>query len=375
MIDSFHNLYNLSIRKIGFLASFWLCLAGFSNSTAQYFESNILVFEHFTNASCAPCAQQNPTFQSLMRSNPGKATAVRHHVSWPGLDSMYLANTVDPTTRVNYYGISGVPALRLGRHALSTAMGQSTLETWFNVTPSNWIYDIDTRLIGVGDPLTPDSVEVTGTVYSLATPDSTNRIIFFLAEDSIYYPPPGQPGGGLPGNNGEKLFPMVLRKMLPDTNGITVGSGAVPTNLSFKYRLGARWRIPHLYLTGFVQNTVTKQVHKGFKLQLGYSIHTSVTQEVLGKPAWNIYPNPVQGFCVLETPGTLTPSNPWEEIKIHITDIQGRTTLLPSYLITTLAHHQYQIDLSHLSDGLYQLFVTDSEGTRAISYKLLKVNP
>lgn len=375
MTNSFRILFTFPIKCTGLMAFLWLCLAGFSNSSAQNFESNILVFEHFTNASCAPCAQQNPTFQGLMRSNPGKATAVRHHVSWPGLDSMYLANTVDPTARVNYYGIIGVPALRLGRHALSTAMGQSTLETWFNVTPSNWIYDIDTRLIGVGDPLTPDSVEVTGSVYSLATPDSTNRLVLFLAEDSIYYPPPGQPGGGLPGNNGEKLFPMVLRKMLPDTNGIPVGSGAVPTNLSFKYRLGARWRIPHLYLTGFVQNTVTKQVHKGFKLQLGYSIHTSVTQEALAQPAWSLYPNPVSDFCVLEIPGTLTPSNPWEELKIHVTDMQGRTTLLSSSQMTNLAHHTYQIDLSHLADGLYQLYVTNSEVTRAISYKLLKVNP
>lgn len=341
--------------------------------SAQNFESNILVFEHFTNASCAPCAQQNPTFQGLMRSNPGKATAVRHHVSWPGLDSMYLANPVDPTVRVNYYGISGVPALRLGRHALSTGMGQSTLETWYNVTPANWIYDIDTRLIGVGDSLVPDSVEVAGSVYSLSTPDSTNRMVFFLAEDSIYYPPPGQPGGGLPGSNGEKLFPMVLRKILPDTNVLSVGSGAVPTSIYFKYRLGARWRLPHLYLTGFVQNTVTKQVHKGFKLRLGYSIHTSVADEAIASAALKIYPNPVTESCVLELPISETLS--WTDWNIQVTDIQGRMTSIPRSQVSPIDANKIQLDMSTLNPGLYQLTVYSSNGNARYSRKLLKANP
>ena len=363
------------LKAIGLFALVLLFYAGISKSFAQNIESNILVFEHFTNASCAPCAQQNPTFQGLMQSNPGKATAVRHHVSWPGLDSMYLANPVDPTVRVNYYGISGVPALRLGRHALSTGMGQSTLETWFNITPANWIYDVDTRLIGIGDPQIPDSVEVTGSAYSLATPDSTNRLIFFLAEDSLYFPPPGQPGGGLPGNNGEKLFPMVLRKMLPDTNGITVGSGAVPTNINFKYPLGSRWRTPHLYLTGFVQNTVTKQVHKGFKLQLGYSIHTSVTNEALNNSSVKVYPNPVSEFCVLELPNREAVSLQSSEWTIQITDIQGRITHFLPHQLTALDRNKVQIDLSQLNEGLYHLTVTSWRGTNVYSHKVLKTSP
>ncbi|MBM3912347.1 MAG: T9SS type A sorting domain-containing protein [Sphingomonadales bacterium] len=356
-----------------FLAWGVLFSAGLSTSMAQVSESNILVFEHFTNASCAPCAQQNPTFQGLMRSNPGKATAVRHHVSWPGLDSMYLANPVDPTVRVNYYGISGVPALRLGRHALSTGIGQGTLETWFNITPANWIYDLDTRLIGVGDPQIPDSVEVTGSVYSLATPDSTNRLVLFLAEDSIYYPPPGQQGGGLPGNNGEKLFPMVLRKILPDTNGINVGSGAVPTTVSFKYRLGNRWRIPHLYLTGFVQNTFTKQVHKGFKLQLGYSIHTSVEDQALGGNSLKVYPNPASESCILEWPSNAGISH--EDWSVQLTDLQGRTTQILANQISFLGANKVELDLSNLSEGLYQLTISSSQARTTYSHKIFKTNP
>jgi hypothetical protein len=61
-------------------------------------------------------------------------------------------------------------------------MSQSTLETWHNITPANWVYDLETNLVGAG----PDSVQISGTVYSLSTPDSGNRLVMVLAkEDSI----------------------------------------------------------------------------------------------------------------------------------------------------------------------------------------------
>ena len=347
----------------------WSPLQGHAQGTTPNFESNVLVLEHFTNASCAPCAQQNPGFQSLMRNNPGRAVAVRHHVAWPGLDSMYLANPLDPTARVNYYGITGVPALKLGRFTLSPSMSQSTLETWYNVTPANWIYDMETSLLGPG----PDSLQVSGTVYSLSTPDSNNRLMMVLVEDSIYYPPPGQPGGGLPGNNGERLFPMVTRRVLPDTNGINVGSGAVPTSFSFKTRLGSRWRLPHLYLTGFVQNGNTKQVHKGFKLRLGYSIHTSV-QETLIRGEENsvqVYPNPAQSFTDIRLPassgGWVSNSVPY----LQVLDAAGRVQPIN---VQWSDPNAARLGLEEVPSGLYYLQI-QRKGQPTLYTKFLVTQP
>jgi hypothetical protein len=347
-------------------------LGTLQQATAQgstAFESNILVLEHFTNASCAPCAQQNPTFQSLMRNNPGRAVAVRHHVAWPGLDSMYLANPADPTNRVNYYGITGVPPLRLGRFALSTTMNQSTLETWHNITPANWVYNLETNLVGAG----PDSVQISGTVYSLSTPDSGNRLIMVLAEDSIYYPPPGQPGGGLPGNNGERLFPMVTRRILPDTNGIAVGSGAVPTSFSFKTRLAPRWRLPHLYLTGFVQNSTTKQVHKGFKLRLGLNIHTAVqeTPNPTQNASVQLFPNPAAASTEIRLFGMENYLGNTDRPQIQLLDAAGRR--LPALFHWT-GETTLRMDLANVPGGLYHLEVL-VPGKSAFYSKLLVSKP
>lgn len=366
------NPTRLSVAVSGFLA---LGLSAVAQTPVPEtnFESNILVFEHFTNASCAPCALANPTFKGLLGNNQGKATAVRHHVSWPGLDSMYLANPSEPTHRVNFYGITGVPALQLGSFSLNSTMNASTLQTWYNVTPANWVYQIQTQITGDADPLVPDSVTVTGQVGSVANIDSTNKLLLFLVEDSLYFPPPGQPGGGLPGNNGEKLFPMVLRKMIPDTNGISVGNGQTPTPLGFRARLGSRWRQRHLFLLGFVQNTVTKRVHRGFKLKLGYSIHTATPSDLLDtEQGFSIYPNPSSGAVVLQQLGQGQTASPESDWSVQFLDAQGKIFALPEDHKVSLDAQTCMLHTEFLPAGLYQIQVMSPLGGRLWSQKFLK---
>ena len=37
----------------------------------------LVLAEEFTNASCGPCAAQNPAFDALLSANPTKITAVK----------------------------------------------------------------------------------------------------------------------------------------------------------------------------------------------------------------------------------------------------------------------------------------------------------
>jgi hypothetical protein len=69
----------------------------------------IVLMEEATNASCPPCAANNPTLQAFFESYFGGVISVRYHAWWPGSDPMYSLNITDNTNRINYYGISGVP--------------------------------------------------------------------------------------------------------------------------------------------------------------------------------------------------------------------------------------------------------------------------
>ena len=78
-----------------------------SNLTGQV--RKIVLMEEATNASCQPCAANNPTLQAFFESYFGGVISVRYHAWWPGVDPMYNLNIPDNTNRIQYYGINGVP--------------------------------------------------------------------------------------------------------------------------------------------------------------------------------------------------------------------------------------------------------------------------
>ena len=69
----------------------------------------LVLFEHFTQASCHSCGDINPIIDPIIQSNRGKITAIKYQTSWPGRDPMNAHNPEDVQTRVNYYGVFATP--------------------------------------------------------------------------------------------------------------------------------------------------------------------------------------------------------------------------------------------------------------------------
>ncbi|HQU76483.1 MAG TPA: hypothetical protein PK742_07545 [Chitinophagales bacterium] len=55
------------------------------------------LFEHFTQASCGPCAAQNPYFQAVYEENVTNVHHVAYHTSWPGYAQ--CMNTTQPKAK------------------------------------------------------------------------------------------------------------------------------------------------------------------------------------------------------------------------------------------------------------------------------------
>ena len=69
----------------------------------------MVLLEQFTNASCGPCASENPTIVSLHNTNATKMALIFYHVNWPGAsDPMYTANPSELKTMVSYYNVGAV---------------------------------------------------------------------------------------------------------------------------------------------------------------------------------------------------------------------------------------------------------------------------
>ena len=210
------------------------------------------LFEHFSQASCTPCAQQNPGFQtSILNPNPLIVRHITYHTSWPGIDPMYNANTTEVDNRVTYYNITGVPTVvLLGTHKTGgpAAFTQSDVDAeWSQTSPIK---------ISVSSMDNGSTRDVTVTVLQLGNLTAGNYVLrTAIIERNVNYTT-------APGSNGELYFPDVFRKMLPNTTGDVVTLPGIGQSVTFNYTYteDATWDMNEIGLVAFLQNEQTKEV-------------------------------------------------------------------------------------------------------------------
>lgn len=298
--------------------------------------SNLVVFEHFTNASCGPCASQNPMFTSLLNNNTYKATSIKYHVSWPGFDPMYNVNTTEPTARVSYYGVQGVPSVRLGSFGNMSPISvtQNQVNQYHNTLLDAWNYNFQTSLDG-------DQLQIVGQVSANRTLTQTDHVLHLvLIEDEVRYPTP-------PGSNGEKDFESVVRKMIPNAQGTALGTGDTPVPLNYTYTVPAGFNRDSLYLVVFVQANATKIVYKGAKIKVGAAIASSVNE--ISQPIQSkLYPNPAVDATYLSYELAQA-----ADVTITVKNVLGQTLLNQTKGRQTAGSYTETLDISALGSGLY----------------------
>ncbi|MCB0661333.1 MAG: T9SS type A sorting domain-containing protein [Saprospiraceae bacterium] len=219
----------------------------------------VVLFEHFTQASCPPCASTNPPLFTTLGQNEGKIIPISYQVYWPGYDPMYEHNPNEVRDRVTYYGVTGVPNSVMDGNGPGSSL---TLGSQSN---------IDTRY-GVSSPFTMevshqiseryDEVEVT--VEITATQAVSGNLVAQIAvvEHMIHFTSP-------PGSNGETEFHNVMKKMLPGAGGTSLPSswaaGETQT-LTYTWKMANVYDMSEIAVVAWVQNESNKEV-----LQAGYS--------------------------------------------------------------------------------------------------------
>ncbi|MEZ4886179.1 MAG: Omp28-related outer membrane protein [Chitinophagales bacterium] len=210
-----------------------------------------VLFEHFTQASCGPCAEQNPAFQALYGQNETTAHHIAYHTSWPGFDPMYQHNPSEPTNRVSYYGVTGVPDMYTnGGDSKSPAnVTQVDIDNIVSQTSPISISVEQERLTD-----TEGIANISVTTHG-AVPSGNWVIRVAVVEKMINY-------SSAPGSNGERDFPNVFRKMLTSMSGESFEAAAIgeSTNFSYSYTTQEEWNVDQLYILAFVQNNSTKEV-------------------------------------------------------------------------------------------------------------------
>lgn len=224
-----------------------------------------VLVEEWSNASCGPCAAQNPAFWSLLDANPTKVIPLNWRWYFPGFDPMNVQNPTEPNTRfVTYYGQSGVPTAMMDGVLIVDdcsyytgsphCLDQSEIDAQYAVTSP--------FAITLNPTLTPgmDSVTVTVDVNTPAAfTGSTLKLHVALIEKNIDFT-------SAPGSNGETHFDNVMRKTFPGVNGYDIQSGwALGETQSYTFTIPMPsyiYKTSELAVVAFIQNNSTKMVYQ-----------------------------------------------------------------------------------------------------------------
>ena len=239
-------------RIFTFLFAF-CCVLSLGDIQAQ--GQRIVLLEEFTNASCGPCAAQNPAFNALIERNRDKVAVIKYQTWWPGYDPMYLSNTAQVRVRTPYYGVNSVPRVLVDGTTYNGQPGgvtQNSINTRYN-NATNIEIDLTHNFNAA-----LDSVFITCTVNNVSTANipSLYQLYVILTEREIRFPDP-------PGATNEKDFYDVMRQMITGASGSNLGSIAAGGSKTFDFAMPVPtnyYSIKNLSAVAFVQRNTTKQV-------------------------------------------------------------------------------------------------------------------
>lgn len=256
------------MRKILLLAI--ICLPFFVMSQAQ----RTVLMEEWTNASCGPCADQNPDFNTLLDANLDKVVSIKYQWYFPGFDPFHEQNPDEIDNRGAYYGLNGVPTAWMDGTAGddSYAGGAGGWDVsgggyeggpyGYNQATIDYAAEQTTPISmslehSLNDNITEVTVNIT--LRNMSEEDFTmadGRLQIALLEEEVVF-------NTAPGSNGETEFYNVMRKMYPDENGTTVPT--IPAGDSISYTIiGAVpdyiYGLAELKVVAFIQDHTSTEV-------------------------------------------------------------------------------------------------------------------
>lgn len=247
----------------------------------------LVLVEAFSQASCAPCAAQNPALNAaISAATHDTVVSIKYQTSWPGVDPMNAQTAAEVAARVTYYGITGVPDRILdGTNTTvdaSSMRGRYAVSSPFTINLSH-VFNADHSAA---------TVTAVITATQAVTASGTMVMQLGLVEQQIHF-------ATAPGTNGEKDFYSVMRKMIPDQNGTTLAgtwtAGQTQT-LTLNVNTPAFvYDENQIAFVGWIQDNGNKTVH-----QAAYSYPQTINE--------NVAVTAVSGVPLLQCVTSFTPS-------------------------------------------------------------------
>jgi hypothetical protein len=322
--------------------------------------------EVFTSSTCPPCRPGNIVVQDVFHQRMGGYTVIKYQYSFPGLGDPYY--TPEVGLRGQFYGgINSVPSLLIDGQWKDNANGYSTaLFDQFYSKPA-LVQIKGSQTIG------EKSITLNAKIKPTDAMNTNLRVFFAVVEKETTKNVE---------NNGETEFHWVMKKMLPNAEGIPISfTSTNEQTFSQTWNIPGSYRLPASAINGntgaynginlttentveevsdligvvFVQDMVSGEVLQSeWTGNNEWDYLTSVNDESVNSNATvQIYPNPAQQSVTINT------SQIKEEATVTLFDITGKGVLTT----TVGAGIEKSVDCSNLNNGVYLVQIKTAGST------------
>lgn len=234
------------------------------STTAIAQTQRMVLIEKGSNASCGPCAAQNPGFHSMLNTVDDKHVAISYQWYFPGFDPMNQHNPTEANARFStYYGNNGVPTAMIDGVVPTNAYpgfngGYEGSPAGFSAQMINDRYAVPSPFqIDIDYSITPSSITAEVTVTATQSVSGNNLKLRIAAIERVIE------FASAPGTNGETVFYNVMKKFMPNTNGLNLQNSWVAGD---SQTFTQSWTHQNIYsfdqlsVVAFVQNDANKEV-------------------------------------------------------------------------------------------------------------------
>ena len=325
------------------------------------------MLESFTSSTCGPCVAGNQNTSAVLAAySDDQYSMLKYQMSWPGSGDPYY--TLEGGDRRTYYNVNAVPDFVLDGNVWQGNSSSLTGSQIDAVIANPAFVSLSSYHVMDGQKI--DFTVSINPLGDFAGPLTLYSAIFeYMTYNNI-------------GSNGETQFSKVMKKMVPGSMGFSLGSLTDGQTVveNFSHTFQGSYTLPpdannpidhtiqhsvedfsNLGVVTWIQDDATKEI-----LQSTVSTLSATNVEELNTTKLMLFPNPAENTATVAFEGL-----EGSEIKIDLYNLLGELVFTGNHTSAS-SFDYYNIDVTTLNNGIYNLVLTVGESMTTKKLQILK---
>jgi hypothetical protein len=325
------------------------------------------MLESFTSSTCGPCVAGNQNTSAVIAGySDDQYSMLKYQMSWPGSGDPYY--TLEGGDRRTYYNVNAVPDFILDGNVWQGNSSSLTGSQIDAVIANPAFVSLSSYHVMDGQ-----KIDITVSINPLgdfAGPLTLYSAIFeYMTYNNV-------------GSNGETQFSKVMKKMVPGSMGFSVGSLTDGQTVveNFSHTFQGSYTLPpdanspidhttqhsvedfsNLGVVTWIQDDATKEI-----LQSTVSVESFTNIKEKTTTNLMLFPNPAENTATVAFEGL-----EGSDVKIDLYNLLGELVFTGSHTSASNFDY-YNIDVTTLNNGIYNLVLTVGESMTTKKLQILK---